>query len=170
MDGKSLDIKENNISALRELFPGIFSEGKIDPEKFKATFGDDVYFHNERYTLNWAGKADAFKTLQERTTATLKPQTELSVNFDTTGNVFIEGENLEVLKVLQKSYYKKIKCIIIDPPYNTGNDSFIYPDRFKEDLEEYEMRTGAKDEEGFLMKEGLFRKNTRESGHYHSNF
>jgi len=102
MDGKSFDIKQNNIETLRKLFPGIFSEGKIDPEKFKATFGDDVYFHNERYTLNWAGKADAFRILQERTTATLEPQPELSVNFDTTGNVFIEGENLEVLKVLQQ--------------------------------------------------------------------
>ena len=170
MDGNSLDIKQNNIEALRELFPNIFSEGKIDLEKFKAAFCDDIYFHNERYTLNWAGKADAFKILQERTTATLKPQPELSVNFDATENVFIEGENLEVLKILQKSYYNKIKCIIIDPPYNTGNDSFIYPDRFKENLEDYEKRVGEKDEEGCLMKEGLFRKNSRENGHYHSNW
>ena len=81
--------------------------------------------------LNWAGKSDAFKVLQQTTTATLKPVPDESVNFNTTENVFIEGENLEVLKVLQKSYYGKIKCIIIDPPYNTGNDSFIYPDRFK---------------------------------------
>jgi hypothetical protein len=83
-------------------------------EKFKAAFCDDIYFHNERYMLNWAGKADAFKILQQRTFATLMPQPKLSINFDTTENVFIEGENLEVLKVLQKSYYKKIKCIIIN--------------------------------------------------------
>ena len=170
MDGKSTDIRGKNVEALRELFPHVFSEGKIDLEKFKAAFCDDIYFHNERYTLNWAGKADAFKVLQERTSATLKPQPELSVNFDTAENVFIEGENLEVLKVLQKSYYNKIKCIIIDPPYNTGNDSFIYPDRFKENLEAYEKRVGEKDEAGFLMKEGLFRKNSRENGHYHSNW
>jgi len=170
MDGNSFDLRENNIGVLRELFPHIFSEGKIDLEKFKAAFCDDIYFHNERYTLNWAGKADAFKVLQERTSATLTPQPELSVNFNTAEHVFIEGENLEVLKVLQKSYYNKIKCIIIDPPYNTGNDSFIYPDRFKENLEDYEKRIGEKDEAGFLIKEGLFRKNSRENGHYHSNW
>ena len=170
MDKASLDIKQKNTEALRELFPNIFSEGEIDLEKFKAAFCEAPYFSNERYTLNWAGKADAFRILQERTTATLEPQPELSVNFDNTENVFIEGENLEVLKVLQKSYYNKIKCIIIDPPYNTGNDSFIYPDRFKENLEDYEKRIGEKDEEGYLLKEGLFRKNSRENGHYHSNW
>jgi len=170
MGKDSLDIKQKNTEALRELFPNIFSEGKIDLEKFKAAFCEDIYFNNERYTLNWAGKADAFRILQERTSATLKPQPELSVNFDNTENVFIEGENLEVLKVLQKSYYNKIKCIIIDPPYNTGNDNFIYPDRFKENLEDYEKRVGERDEEGYLMKEGLFRKNSKENGHYHSNW
>ena len=170
MDGQSLDIKQDNVAALRGLFPNIFSEDKIDLEKFKAAFCDDIAISNERYTLNWAGKSDAFRILQERTTATLKPQPELSVNFDATENVFIEGENLEVLKILQKSYYNKIKCIIIDPPYNTGNDRFIYPDRFKENLEDYEKRVGERDEEGYLMKEGLFRKNSKENGHYHSNW
>jgi adenine-specific DNA-methyltransferase len=170
MDGTSLDVKQNDIETLRKLFPHVFSEDKLDLEKFKAAFHDDIDFTNERYTLNWAGKSDAFKILQEGTTATLKPQPELSVNFDTSENVFIEGENLEVLKILQKSYYNKIKCIIIDPPYNTGSDSFIYPDRFKENLEDYEKRVGERDEEGYLMKEGLFRKNSRENGHYHSNW
>ena len=170
MDGKSLDVQQGNCAMLRALFPNIFSEDRLDLEKVKATFCDEPYFQNERYTLNWAGKADAFRMLQERTSATLKPQPELSVNFNTTENVFIEGENLEVLKILQKSYFNKIKCIIIDPPYNTGNDSFIYPDRFKESLEEYEKRIGEKDEEGYLVKEGLFRKNSRENGHYHSNW
>ncbi|MDR2592044.1 MAG: site-specific DNA-methyltransferase [Chitinispirillales bacterium] len=172
MDGQSLNIKQTDTARLRELFPGLFSEDKIDPEKFKAAFGDDIDAAppNERYTLNWAGKADAYRVLQERTATTLRPQPELSVNFDTAENVFIEGENLEVLKILQKSYYNKIKCIIIDPPYNTGNDSFIYPDRFKENLEEYERRVGERDEGGYLMKEGLFRKNSKENGHYHSNW
>jgi adenine-specific DNA-methyltransferase len=170
VNGKSLDIKQKNLETLCELFPHIFSEDKLDLEKFKAAFHDDIDFANERYTLNWAGKSDAFKILQEGTTATLKPQPELSVNFNATENVFIEGENLEVLKILQKSYYNKIKCIIIDPPYNTGSDSFIYPDRFKENLEDYEKRVGERDEEGYLMKEGLFRKNSRENGHYHSNW
>ena len=165
-----MDIKQNDIETLRELFPYIFSEDKIDLKKFQIAFNYDVDSANERYTLNWAGKSDAFKILQEGTTATLKPQPELSVNFNATENAFIEGENLEVLKILQKSYYNKIKCIIIDPPYNTGSDSFIYPDRFKENLEDYEKRVGERDEEGYLMKEGLFRKNSRENGHYHSNW
>jgi adenine-specific DNA-methyltransferase len=170
MDGTSLNIIQERLCRLKTDFPEIFTEGKIDMEKFKATFTDDINFNNERYVLNWAGKSDAFKVLQIPTTATLKPQQEESVNFNTTQNVFIEGENLEVLKVLQKSYYGKIKCIIIDPPYNTGNDSFIYPDSFKENKEEYQKRIGEKDEEGYLMKEGMFRKNSKDSGHYHSNW
>jgi len=120
--------------------------------------------------MNWAGKGDAFRVLQIPTTATLRPEPEKSVRFDESDHVFIEGENLEVLKVLQKSYFGKIKCILIDPPYNTGNDSFIYPDSFKENKEDYQKRIGDKDEEGFLMKEGFFRKNSKESGHYHSNW
>lgn len=169
-NGESLNILQDNLDKLQILFPDIFSEGKIDFEKFKANFSDDINFNNERYVLNWAGKADAFKVLQIPTTATLKPQPEESINFDSTQNIFIEGENLEVLKVLQKSYYNKVKCIIIDPPYNTGSDSFIYPDSFKENKADYEKRIGEKDEEGLLMKEGLFRKNSKDSGHYHSNW
>jgi len=170
MNGESLNILQDRLEKLKSDFPEIFTEGKIDIEKFKAAFTDDINFNNERYVLNWAGKSDAFKVLQIPTTATLKPQPEESVNFDTTENIFIEGENLEVLKVLQKSYYGKVKCIIIDPPYNTGNDSFIYPDSFKENKEEYQKRIGEKDEEGYLMKEGMFRKNSKDSGHYHSNW
>lgn len=170
MNGESLNMRQDNLEKLKQLFPDIFSEGKIDIEKLKATFTNDINFHNERYVLNWAGKADAFKALQIPTTATLKPAPEESINFDTTENVFIEGENLEVLKVLQKAYYGKVKCIIIDPPYNTGNDSFIYPDSFKENRTDYEKRVGDKDEEGYLMKEGFFRKNSKDSGHFHSNW
>lgn len=170
MNGESLNILQDRLEKLKTDFPEIFTEGKIDIEKFKATFSDDINFNNERYVLNWAGKSDAFKVLQIPTTATLKPQPEESVNFDTTENIFIEGENLEVLKLLQKSYYGKVKCIIIDPPYNTGNDSFIYPDSFKENKEEYQKRIGEKDEEGYLIKEGMFRKNSKDSGHYHSNW
>lgn len=170
MNGASLNILDDNLGKLKALFPDVFSEGKIDFEKFKATFSDDINFNNERYVLNWAGKAEAFKVLQIPTTATLKPMPEESINFDTTQNIFIEGENLEVLKVLQKSYYGKVKCIIIDPPYNTGSDSFIYPDSFKENKGDYEKRIGDKDEEGILMKEGMFRKNSKDGGHYHSNW
>jgi adenine-specific DNA-methyltransferase len=171
MEGESLNIIYNQIEKLKQLFPETISEGKIDWEKLQAALGkENIEFRNERYVLNWAGKSEAFKVLQQSTTATLKPVPGESVNFETTENVFIEGENLEVLKVLQKSYYGKIKCIIIDPPYNTGNDSFIYPDSFKENREDYLKRIGEKDEEGYLLKEGLFRKNSRDSGHYHSNW
>ena len=170
MDGQSLDIKQTHLEKLKELFPEVITEGKVDWEKLKATLGEEINFSNERYVLNWAGKSDAFRVLQEPTTATLAPDKEESVNFDTTNHIFIEGENLEVLKVLQKSYYGKVKMIYIDPPYNTGNDHFIYPDRFSESKEEYLKRVGDKDEDGYLTREGLFRKNSRDSGYYHSNW
>ncbi|RZB34707.1 MAG: adenine-specific DNA-methyltransferase [Desulfobacteraceae bacterium Eth-SRB1] len=170
MDGKSLDIKQDKIEKLKEVMPEAFTEGIIDWEKLKATLGEDIEFKNERYVLNWAGKSDAFKVLQAPTTATLAPDRNESIDFDNTGNVFIEGENLEVLKALQRSYFGKIKMIYIDPPYNTGNDNFIYPDRFSETKEEYLGRIGDKDEAGYMTREGLFRKNSRDSGHYHSNW
>src|ERR1017187_4048382 len=170
MEGKSLNISEDLLEKIRAIMPEAFNEGHLDMEKLKALVGDDINISNERYVLNWAGKGDAFRVLQIPTTATLKPVVDESVNFDTTQNVFIEGENLEVLKVLQKAYYGKVKVIEIDPPYNTGNDSFIYPDSFKENKLDYEKRIGDKDEEGLLLKEGLFRKNSKDSGHYHSNW
>jgi len=170
MDGKSLNISDEKLSQLKEILPEAFTENKIDWEKLKAALGDNVEFKNERYVLNWAGKSDAFRVLQTPSTATLVPSKEESVNFDETGNLFIEGENLEVLKVLQKSYFGKIKMIYIDPPYNTGNDNFIYPDRFVESREDYLSRIGDKDETGFMTREGLFRKNSKDGGHYHSNW
>ncbi|HUI31940.1 MAG TPA: site-specific DNA-methyltransferase [Candidatus Acidoferrales bacterium] len=170
MDGKSQNIREQQLSKLKELFPEVVSDGKVDWEKLKLTLGEDTTIDNERYVLNWAGKSDAFRAIQTQTTATLKPQREQSVDFDTTQNIFIEGENLEVLKVLQKSYYGKVKMIYIDPPYNTGNDSFIYPDKFSESKDEYLKRIGDKDEAGYLTKEGFFRKNSKENGQYHSNW
>ena len=170
MDGKSLNITKEKIAQLKEILPEAFTENKIDWEKLKAALGDDIEFKNERYVLNWAGKSDAFRALQAPSTDTLVSCKEESVNFDSTGNIFIEGENLEVLKVLQKAYFGKIKMIYIDPPYNTGNDHFIYPDRFSESREEYLNRIGDKDETGLMTREGLFRKNSKDSGHYHSNW
>ncbi len=170
MEGKSLDITEEKLKGLKEILPEAFTEDKIDWEKLQAALGEDVEFKNERYVLNWAGKSDAFRVLQSPTTATLIPDKDESVDFDDTENIFIEGENLEVLKVLQKSYFGKIKMIYIDPPYNTGNDKFIYPDKFSETKEEYLSRIGDKDETGYMTREGLFRKNSKDSGHYHSNW
>ncbi|SIT11991.1 site-specific DNA-methyltransferase [Belliella pelovolcani] len=170
MDGTSLTPEQEKLKALRQVLPEVFSEGKVDWEKLKATLGEDINFSNERYVLNWAGKSDAFKVLQMPTTKTLVPAKDESVNFDDTQNIFIEGENLEVLKVLQKSYFGKVKMIYIDPPYNTGNDSFIYPDKFSESKADYEKRVGDKDEDGYMTKDGMFKKNSKENGQYHSNW
>lgn len=171
MDGNSYNIIEDKLKRLKKVIPEVFAEGNIiDLEKLKLTLGENVNISDERYVLNWAGKSDAFKVLQTPTTATLAPAKEESINFETTDNIFIEGENLEVLKILQKSYYGAIKMIYIDPPYNTGNDNFIYPDKFSETKEEYLKRIGEKDEGGYLLKEGLFRKNSKENGQYHSNW
>ncbi len=162
--------QEERIKTLQSLVPEAFDEGKIDWEKLKATLGEDVNFANERYVLNWAGKSDAFRVMQQPSSATLVPCREESVEFENTENIFIEGENMEVLKILQKSYFGKVKMIYIDPPYNTGNDSFIYPDKFSETKEEYLKRVGDKDEEGYMTREGMFRKNSKENGQYHSNW
>jgi adenine-specific DNA-methyltransferase len=168
MDGKNLDIVRQKIEQLKQIIPEAFTEGKIDWEKLKITLGENIEFSNERYVLNWAGKTNAYRLLQAPTYATLKPAKEESVNFDTTENIFIEGDNLEVLKVLQKSYFGKIKMIYIDPPYNTGND-FIYKDDFKETIQEYRKKIGDVDENGNLKGARLFR-NTKDNGRYHSNW
>lgn len=170
MNGKSLSITEEKKTRLRELFPEVFSEGKVDWEKLKVALDGEAEFKDERYHLNWAGKTDAFRVLQSSTTATLRPCREESMDFDRSGNLFIEGENLEVLKILQKSYFGKVRMIYLDPPYNTGNDHFIYPDRFAESKDAYLKRIGDKDEQGRMTREGMFRKNSRENGHFHSNW
>lgn len=170
MTGFSKAPKENLLAALKKLMPEAFCEGKIDWEKLRAALGEDVSISNERYVLNWAGKSEAFRVLQTPSSATLAPARDESVDFDGTQNIFIEGENLAVLKALQRSYFGKVKMIYIDPPYNTGNDSFIYPDKFSETKEEYQRRVGDKDEAGYMLREGRFAKNTKENGQYHSNW
>ena len=169
------NFKQNKILQLKQLFPEIFCEEQIDFEKLKLVLGEDnLCAQNERYQLNWAGKSDAYRTLQSPTFNTLAPCVAESVNFHDTQNVFIEAENLEALKILQKSYAGKVKMIYIDPPYNTGNDSFIYPDKFAETRDEYAKRVGDKDQDGYLLRDGAFagawRKNSKDNGHYHSNW
>lgn len=170
MEGMSLNITEDLRQRLKVIVPGAFIENKLDIDQLKQLLGEEINTDTERYQLSWAGKNEAYKILQEQTTATLISNEELSINWSTSQNLFIEGENLEVLKVLQKSYYGRIKMIYIDPPYNTGSDSFIYPDKFSETKEEYLKRLREKDDEGYLMKEGLFRPNKRENGQFHSNW
>lgn len=170
MDSQSLNVTVDLIEKLKAIIPGAFAEGKLNINQLKQLLGENINTDNERYQLNWAGKSEAFKVLQVPTTGTLLPEMNESINWPTTENIFIEGENLEVLKVLQKSYYGKVKAICIDPPYNTGSDSFIYPDKFSETKEEYQRKIKDKDEEGFMMKEGLFRPNKKENGQFHSNW
>jgi len=170
INGNSYNPQAELLELLKAKCPEAFTEGKIDCKKLQQTLGEEVSTDGERYGLSWAGKSDCFRHIQGLTTATLKPVKAESVNFDNTENIFIEGDNLQALKILQKSYYGKIKMIYIDPPYNTGNDSFIYPDRFAESQEQYLKRIGDKDVEGNLIKDGFFRKNTKDSGHFHSNW
>jgi adenine-specific DNA-methyltransferase len=162
----SMDIKEAQLLKLKELFPEAFTEGlKVDWDKLRLTLGDEtVDTGKERYGMNWPGKADCFKTIQQPSIATLSPARDESIDFDTTQNLFIEGDNLEVLKLLQKSYLGKIKMIYIDPPYNTGNE-FIYPDNFSESLDTYLEYTNQKDGEG-----RKWATNAETDGRYHSKW
>ena len=155
------------LTQLKLLLPEIFCEEQIDFQKFQQLFSDHITSEPERYMLNWAGKSEAYRILQAQTYKTLTPQPAESVNFDSTENIFIEGENLDVLKVLQKSYFNSIKMIYIDPPYNTGND-FVYNDNFKQDLKDYQEKSGELDEEGKLKL--AFKKNSKENGHFHSKW
>ena len=165
MSLESMSITDHQTAKLKELFPEVFTEGsKIDFDKLKRTLGETVDAGKERFGMNWAGKADCFKTIQQPSVATLVPAREESVDFDTTENVFIEGDNLEVLKLLQKSYLGKIKMIYIDPPYNTGND-FIYPDNYSENLDTYLEYTGQIDGEG-----RKFSTNVDTDGRFHSKW
>ena len=147
---------------LKLIFPQAFSEGKIDFKKLRAALGDVVDTQPERYSFTWAGKRNATLLLQTPSYATLTPAKDESVNFENTQNLFIEGDNLEVLKLLYKSYSGRVKMIYIDPPYNTGND-FVYPDSFADPLETYLEVTGQKDANGNLLT-----SNPETSGRYHS--
>ena len=160
------DFFGEKLAKLRQILPEIFSENTLDLEKLKTLLGDHPA-QNERYGLNWAGKSTAYQALQRPTNNTLTAYPADSVDFDTTQNIFIESDNLEALKILQKSYAGKIKMIYIDPPYNTGND-FIYHDDFSQSKKDYEIATGDRDMNGQLLKS--FKKNSKDNGHYHSNW
>ena len=163
----NFSLKAQQLSQLKAVLPEIFCEEQIDFQKFQQLFSDHITSEPERYMLNWAGKSEAYRILQAQTYKTLTPQPAESINFDSTENIFIEGENLDVLKVLQKSYFNSIKMIYIDPPYNTGND-FVYNDNFKQDLKDYQEQSGELDEEGKLKL--AFKRNNKENGHFHSKW
>lgn len=153
------------LAVLRQTAPEIISDNQIDIDKLKQLIGDERIAPAEHYELTWAGKAAARREIQKTTSHTLLPAAN---NPAQAPHMLIEGENLEVLRVLQKSYHGKVKMIYIDPPYNTGSDSFIYPDDYSETLDEYLKRTGEKNEAGYLNKQSLWKKNSKESGQYHS--
>lgn len=142
-NAKSLNITEDNIQKLKQIFPEVFTEDKIDFDVLKSILGDKIEEGTEKYSFTWNGKSRARQIAQEVSTGTLRPVKEDSKNWDNTENIYIEGDNLEVLKLLQKSYYGKIKMIYIDPPYNTGKD-FIYKDNFNEEKNVYLEQTGQK--------------------------
>jgi adenine-specific DNA-methyltransferase len=162
---RSLDIAVERQQELLRLFPEVRTEGgKLDFERLKLALGEAVDVGKERYGMSWPGKADCFRTIQAPSLGTLRPSPEESVAFDTTENLIIEGDNLEVLKLLQKSYLGKVKMIYIDPPYNTGND-FIYPDNYTESLQTYLEYTGQVDDQGHR-----FGTNTDTDGRFHSKW
>jgi len=160
----SADIVADNIAHLKTLFPEAFAaEGKIDFDVLKQLLGGEVDDREERYGLNWHGKRKARQLALTPSTGTLRPCPEESVDWDTTQNIFIEGDNLEVLKLLQKSYAGKVKLIYIDPPYNTGND-FVYPDNFQDSIKNYLEITGQ-------VKGGQqVSSNTEASGRFHTDW
>ncbi|MHB8843097.1 MAG: site-specific DNA-methyltransferase [Candidatus Aquicultor sp.] len=165
LDLNSRDVTADKREELLRLFPESRTEGgKIDFERLKLALGEAVDTGRERYGMNWPGKADCFRTIQMPSLGTLRPAPEESVNFDTSENLIIEGDNLEVLKLLQKSYLGRVKMIYIDPPYNTGND-FIYPDKYSESLQTYLEYTGQVDAEG-----RKFGTNSDTDGRFHSKW
>ena len=175
LDLASMSIAEDQRRKLKQIFPEVFNENKVDWKKLKATLGKDLENHLdpkieaggqwlELYDKLWPGKYNCFRIIQQASLGTLKPRKKESLDWDRTQNLFIEGDNLEVLKLLQRSYYNKVKMIYIDPPYNTGKD-FIYPDKFSESLETYLKYTGQKDSKG-----KKFSTNQETDGRFHSNW
>ena len=166
---QSADVIAENLTALRELFPELITEGAdgvaVNVDVLKALVGDKtVTDADEKYGLNWHGKRRARQLALTPSTGTLRPCPEDSVDWDTTQNLMIEGDNLEVLKLLQKSYAGKVKLIYIDPPYNTGKD-FVYPDKFQDNIKNYLELTGQTGEGGKKLS-----SNTEASGRFHTDW
>lgn len=165
MNGESLNVTKQNIERLKELFPEVLTDGeKIDFDMLKTVLGEVVETNHERYQFTWHGKKKMIEGAQKPSKGTLRPDKEKSKNFDTTENLYIEGDNLEVLKLLQKSYNDRIKMIYIDPPYNTGKD-FVYKDNFKDGMQNYLEQTGQIDFEGKLLS-----TNVESNGRFHTDW
>lgn len=158
MDGMTMNIEQANVEKLKEVFPEVFADGKVDFDKLQGLLGHYIADDKEKYSFSWKGKADSLRLAQKRSTGTLRPCKEESKNWDTTENLYIEGDNLEVLKLLQSSYLNSIKMIYIDPPYNTGND-FVYTDDFADGIAHYKEVTGQ-----------ATKSNPETAGRYHTNW
>ena len=158
LDGLSMDIEAENKARLQAVFPECFTEGKLDIDKLLSLCGEYITDDFEKYEFKWKGKSECLRLAQRRSTATLRPCVAESVHFDTTQNLYIEGDNLEVLKLLQKSYFRKVKMIYIDPPYNTGND-FVYEDDFADPMRRYLEVTAQ-----------ATKSNPETMGRYHTNW
>ena len=163
-DGGSLSLIDENLAALKVIFPTAFSENCIDFDALRTLLGGEIVDSAEKYGLNWHGKKNALQVALSPSFGALRPCREESVDWDSTQNMFIEGDNLEALKLLQRSYSQKIKMIYIDPPYNTGKE-FIYPDKWQDNLDTYLRYTGQIDESG-----DKFSTNTETDGRYHTNW
>ena len=161
---ESADLVSDQIARLKSVFPEAVTEGRVDFDKLRTTLGEAVDGRQERFSFTWAGKSDAIQLLQVPSRATLVPDVDGSLNFKDSGHIFVEGDNLEVLKLLYKSYFGRVQMIYIDPPYNTGNE-FIYPDNFADPLDTYLKLTGQKDSTGNLLT-----SNPETSGRYHSTW
>lgn len=168
LQGTSMDIVQDNIEKLKQIFPEIFTEGKIDFQVLKQLLGEHIENDKERYSFTWKGKTQARQIAQDMSTGTLRPDRDNSKDWENTENLYIEGDNLEVLKLLQKSYHGKIKMIYIDPPYNTGKD-FVYKDNFRDNIDNYLTITGQKSENstggGYKLTTNL-----ESNGRYHSDW
>lgn len=158
LDGLSMNLEQANMDKLKSVFPECFTEGKLDIDKLLSLCGEYIDNDFEKYKFEWKGKAECLRLAQKRSTGTLRPCPEESVNWDTTNNLYIEGDNLEVLKLLQTAYYRKVKMIYIDPPYNTGND-FVYEDDFADPLARYKEVT-----------QQTTKSNPETMGRYHTNW
>jgi len=153
-----MDLEQNNLDKLRAVFPECFAEGKLDIDKLLGLCGEYIDNDFEKYRFEWKGKAECLRLAQKRSTGTLRPCPAESVNWDGTQNLYIEGDNLEVLKLLQTAYYRKVKMIYIDPPYNTGND-FVYADDFADPLARYKEVTAQ-----------TTKSNPETMGRFHTNW
>ena len=153
-----MNIEQANVEKLKEVFPEVFADGKVDFDKLQGLLGHYIADDKEKYSFSWKGKADSLRLAQKRSTGTLRPCKEESKNWDTTENLYIEGDNLEVLKLLQSSYLNSIKMIYIDPPYNTGKD-FVYTDDFADGIAHYKEVTGQ-----------ATKSNPETAGRYHTNW